>query len=445
MVLVAAACYATAGVARELGPPGSTVPTLAALRSLLGAAILAAVWLVSRRTGDRGAPLRSVPVGAWILAAAGMALFAVAYFTGMRLTGIATGTVVALASAPLITGALEAVLWRRAPSARWFLATVVAIAGISLLVFAGGRATVDPLGVGAAVAAGLGYATFAMSARRIMDRGVRADAAMSVVFGLAGAMLLPGLLADDPSWVATAGGVALVAWLGAVTVAGGYWLYSTGLRSVAPSNATMLTLAEPVLASIFAAALLDQHPSAAGWLGIGTVVGALSLAARGEPRAATIVSLASRPDLWDTAAHWSVEQWRKEFPDDTVDTYLGQYRAATEGGSGVLEVWAALARDGALAGIATLVDDDELPGATEPGPWLAAVFVAPESRGAGVGGALVAHVVDRARALGHADLFLYTSDQQEWYRRRGWIPLRDSSVNGVAVTVMRLAVVSVSP
>ncbi|NBP51290.1 MAG: EamA family transporter, partial [Actinobacteria bacterium] len=43
MVLVAAACYATAGVARELGPASSTVPTLAVLRSLLGAAILGTV------------------------------------------------------------------------------------------------------------------------------------------------------------------------------------------------------------------------------------------------------------------------------------------------------------------------------------------------------------------------------------------------------------------
>lgn len=446
LVLVAAVCYATAGVARELGPSASSIPTLAALRSLVGAALLAGIWLVARRTGGRGAPLRSVPLGLWPLASLGMALFAVAYFAGMRLTGIATGTVVALASAPLITGALEALLWRRAPSPRWLAATVVAIAGISLLVFAGGGATVDAWGVGAAVAAGLGYATFAMSARRIMDRGVRADAAMAAVFGLAGAMLLPGMATDDPSWVATAGGAALVGWLGAVTVAAGYWLYSTGLRSLAPSDATMLTLAEPVLASIFAAVLLSQRPSTTGWLGIATVVGALAVATRSEPRQGpAIVPLASRPDLWELAARWSVEQWRHEFPSDTVDTYLRQYRAAAQGTDGVLEVWAALSRNGSLAGIATLVDDDELPGASEPGPWLAAVYVAPESRRAGLGGALVDHVIARARSLGHDQLFLYTSDRQEWYRRRGWSAVRDSAVNGRAVTVMRLSVPVVSP
>jgi DME family drug/metabolite transporter len=446
MVLVAAACYATAGVARELGPGDSTVPTLAALRSLLGAALLAAVALAARRTGKRGAPLRSVPIGSWALAALGMALFAVGYFTGMRLTGIATGTVVALASAPLITGALEAVLWRRAPSGRWLAATAAAIAGISLLVFAGGGAEVDPLGVAAAVAAGLGYATFAMAARRIMDRGVRADAAMAVVFGLAGIILLPGLAADDPSWVATPGGAALVAWLGTVTVALAYWLYSTGLRSVAPSDATMLTLAEPVLATVFAVILLDQRPSAAGWLGIAVVVGALVLASRGGSRESlTIVPLASRPDLWGRAAQWSVEQWRHEFPSDTVDTYLSQYRAAADGADGVLEVWAALSPDGGLVGVATLVDDDELPDAIEPGPWLAAVYVEPTARGTGIGSALVSHVASRAGALGHEHLFLYTADRRDWYERRGWLAIRESAVRGTAVTVMRLSGDPVSP
>jgi len=446
MVLVAAACYATAGVARELGPPASTVPTLAALRSLVGAALLAALWLVGRRRGSAGAPLRSVPVRLWAVAAAGMALFAVGYFTGMRLTGIATGTVVALASAPLITGALEALLWRRVPSSRWLAATAAAIAGISLLVFAGGGAEADPLGVAAAVAAGLGYATFAMAARRIMDRGVRADAAMAVVFGLAGLALLPGMAADDPSWVATPGGAALVAWLGAVTVALAYWLYSTGLRSVAPSDATMLTLAEPVLATIFALVLLDQRPGAAGWIGIAVVVGALVVASRGGSRQSpAIVPLASRPDLWGQAAQWSVEQWRHEFPSDTVDTYLSQYRAAAVGAAGVLEVWAALSPDGGLVGIATLVDDDELPDAIEPGPWLAAVYVEPAARGSGVGSALVSHVASRARVLGHEHLYLYTADRRDWYERRGWLALRESSVRSTAVTVMRLPAGPLNP
>lgn len=446
MVLVAAACYATAGVARELGPADSTVPTLAALRSLLGAAILAAVALIARRAGKRGASLCSVPIGAWLLASLGMALFAVGYFNGMRLTGIATGTVVALASAPLITGALEALLWRRLPSTRWLAATVVAISGISLLVFAGGGAHANPLGVSAAVAAGLGYATFAMSARRIMDRGVRADSAMAVVFGLAGLILLPGAAADDASWVTTPGGVALVGWLGVVTVALAYWLYSTGLRSVAPSDATMLTLAEPVLATLFAVVLLDQRPAAAGWIGIVVVVAALAVAARGgSDPATTIVSLTSRPDLWNEAARWSVEQWRHEFPSDSIDTYLNQYQAAADGDAGTLEVWAAVSPSGALVGVATLVDDDELPDATEAGPWLAAVYVAPEARGAGVGDALVSHVASRARTLGHRELFLYTADRQEWYERRGWRAVRESTVNRTAVTVMRLSDDPINP
>lgn len=445
LVLLAAVCYGTSGVARELGPANSTVPTLASLRSIVGAALLAIVWLIARRTGGRGAPLRVVPAREWFLAALGMALFAVAYFMGMRLTGIATGTVVALASAPMITGAMETLLWGRAPSLRWLVATVVAIAGISLLVFGGGGVAVNALGVGVAVVAGLGYAVFAMSARRILDRGVRNDGAMTVVFGLAGLMLLPGILMDDASWVASLRGVAVVGWLGAVTVAAGYWLYSSGLRVIPPSDATMLTLAEPVVASVLAAVLLGQHPTVLEWLGIAIVVIALAVAARHEPSGALdIVPLSSRPDLWTTAARWSVQQWRHEFPTDTIDTYLRQYREVADGTDRVLQVWAALSRDGSLVGVATLVDDDELPDALEPGPWLAALYVAPGARRAGVGSALVSHVVQHAASLGHDEVFLYTTDQQNWYERRGWVAVRDSQVNGVAVSVMRLTVGAIS-
>jgi GNAT superfamily N-acetyltransferase len=88
--------------------------------------------------------------------------------------------------------------------------------------------------------------------------------------------------------------------------------------------------------------------------------------------------------------------------------------------------------------MATLVDDDELPHATEPGPWLAAVLTLPEHRSLGIASALIHRIIQRAHDLGHANLYLYTSDQQEWYAKKGWIPARETELNGIAHTVMRL-------
>ena len=91
-----------------------------------------------------------------------------------------------------------------------------------------------------------------------------------------------------------------------------------------------------------------------------------------------------------------------------------------------------------LLGVATLVHDDELPDAPEPGPWLAAVFVTPDARKFGVGSALVAHVVNRARELGYLKIYLYTEHQEKWYASTGWLKIRDIIFLGLHHTVMQL-------
>lgn len=149
-----------------------------------------------------------------------------------------------------------------------------------------------------------------------------------------------------------------------------------------------------------------------------------------------IVALADHPSLWQQAAEWSFDAWRHEFPRDTAQTYLDQYALAANPGDRLVEVYAALDPADRLLGLTTLVDDDELPGVIEPGPWIAAVWVHPSSRTIGVGGALVRHATLRAQSLGVGDLFLYTEDQQAWYERKGWQRVREASLNGLPVTVM---------
>ena len=151
-----------------------------------------------------------------------------------------------------------------------------------------------------------------------------------------------------------------------------------------------------------------------------------------------VVALTEHPLHWQTAAEWSFEAWQHEFPSDTVQTYLDQYALARSKPEQLLEVFAAVTDNDQLLGVATLVHDDELPGAPEPGPWLAAVFVTPDARKFGVGSALVAHVVNRACELGYTKLFLYTEHAQSWYETKGWIKIRDTIFLGLHHTVMQL-------
>lgn len=158
-----------------------------------------------------------------------------------------------------------------------------------------------------------------------------------------------------------------------------------------------------------------------------------------------IVALAHERRHWREAARVSYESWRHEFPDDTEVTYLDQYAHAADPGDRLVEVYAALSDDDQLLALATLVDDDELPGVTEPGPWLAAVWVRPSARRRGIGSAIVAHVTARATELGLALLFLYTEDRADWYESMGWRRIREASVNGLTVTVMSIEPDSFEP
>lgn len=56
-------------------------------------------------------------------------------------------------------------------------------------------------------------------------------------------------------------------------------------------------------------------------------------------------------------------------------------------------------------------------------PWLAALYVHPAARSAGVGGALIEALVATARGLGIGRLYLHTETAAEYYRNKGWRPL----------------------
>lgn len=275
LVLFSGVCFATTGTAQALGPDSASSLGIAAVRLIVGAITLVVFsWVMTRNVDEL--PHRRVPRTQWWIAGGGMALYGATFFAAVRSTGVAIGTVVALGSAPILTGVLAYVFRRAAPTHRWILSTAGAIVGITLIVLTGSSATVDIFGIVLALGAGLGYAIFALASKDIMSSGVRAEFAMSRVF-LTGALLMsPVLLFTDNSWLFSRGGITVALWLGVVTVAIGYVAYSTGLRSLLASEATTLTLIEPVVATLLGALILVERPSQLAWVGVVIVLLSLS-------------------------------------------------------------------------------------------------------------------------------------------------------------------------
>lgn len=275
-VLLAALCFGTTGTAQAVGPGASPV-AVGAARIVFGGLLLALV--------ARGLRVRLPRVGAPLIGmAVAVAVYQLSFFAAIRLTGVAVGTVVAIGTGPAAAGALGRLVNGERLSARWAQATALAAAGVVLLAGDGGAA-VDPTGVALAVTSGVGYASYTVLSKRMLDAGEAPEGVMAAGFGGAGLLLLPVLVAAGPGFLATTGGLAMAVYLAAVPTALAYVLFSRGLRRLSSGETATLTLAEPLTASVLGVVALGEHPSAAGGAGALLVLaGLLVLAAPSRRR-----------------------------------------------------------------------------------------------------------------------------------------------------------------
>lgn len=91
----------------------------------------------------------------------------------------------------------------------------------------------------------------------------------------------------------------------------------------------------------------------------------------------------------------------------------------------------------APAGSVSLVEVDA-PEFADRAPWLASLWVRPESRGRGIGGALVDAAVHLAGAHGWSRLHLFTPAHGDWYAARGWQRLERRLLAGVPVEILTI-------
>jgi drug/metabolite transporter, DME family len=115
------------------------------------------------------------------LSAASMAAYQPFFFTGVKMTGVAVGIVVAIGNAPVLAGLLSLLARKEYPEKRWYLATLLAISGCALLFSPGGDIRLAPLGIFFSLCAGLAYAAYAVTSKELLDRHP-VDTVVAVVF-----------------------------------------------------------------------------------------------------------------------------------------------------------------------------------------------------------------------------------------------------------------------
>ena len=131
----------------------------------------------------------------------------------------------------------------------------------------------------------------------------------------------------------------------------------------------------------------------------------------------TIEYLADRPEFIPTAAHWLHKEWGHLRPNETVADRAERLERAC-GHREIPTTFVAIDGDHPV-GCASLIEHDML---TRPelSPWLAGVFVPSEYRSRGIGAVLVKRVIQEARSLGIARIYLYTPSSGGLYLKLGW-------------------------
>ncbi|EMY33912.1 hypothetical protein D477_012315, partial [Arthrobacter crystallopoietes BAB-32] len=128
-ILATSFLWGTTGTAATFAPGAGPLAIGAAALGIGG--LLQAVIAIPELRRTRGL-LRANP-GLVAAGALAVAIYPLAFYSSMHLGGVAVGTVVSLASAPLASGILERVIERRQLSRWWLLAAFLGIAGSALL------------------------------------------------------------------------------------------------------------------------------------------------------------------------------------------------------------------------------------------------------------------------------------------------------------------------
>lgn len=277
-VLAAALCFSTTGTAQALAGVDASPVAVGAARIVVGGGILGLVALLRRAPTPPGRVTRGSVGGLVALGAIGVLAYQPLFFLGTRENGVAIGTVVALGSAPIATGIVDAVRLRRAPSPRWMLATAIALAGVVLVSgVTGGSVALAPGGLLASAGAGMSYALYTVCGKALIERGWDSTRVMGTVFGVAAVASLPVLLITGASWLLTPNGLALALWLGLVTTTVAYLLFGWGLARLTAVTVSTLTLAEPLAATLLGLFVLHEQLTPMGAAGLALIAVGLAV------------------------------------------------------------------------------------------------------------------------------------------------------------------------
>lgn len=252
--IAAAMLWGTTGTLQSFLPDAREPLVVGAVRLWIGAAALIAIALSQSAARSAYHRLPKTPL---LIASAAIAAYNMLFFAAVILAGVGIGTAITIGSAPLWVAAYD-ILWRREkPSPQKALGQALAIGGATLLVLSGQSEGVSPFGLALAAAAGLSYATYSLASSAMSGHAPSATIA-SATFSLAALLSTPVFFLLPWHWALGANAWPALLALGLLSTGLAYALYTWSLKSLAPSTAVTIALAEPLTAWVLAVLIVGE-------------------------------------------------------------------------------------------------------------------------------------------------------------------------------------------
>lgn len=213
-----------------------------------------------------------------------LAIYQVCYFAAVGYIGVAFATLITLCTAPVVVS-LASVTFLKEPLTRSIIkALFCALSGTALLIGFPEGAVVQSsllLGVSLSLGSAVGYAIVAMLGRSIATE-CHPIHSTTVSFGVGAIFLFPMAASSCFSVQYTTEIMGLLLYIGLIPTAVAYTLFFLGIRGVKASTASILTMIEPLTATILAWFIFDERLAVSGMAGAILLLLSIVFLYRGE-------------------------------------------------------------------------------------------------------------------------------------------------------------------
>ena len=286
-VIIAAVLWGTTGTAATFAPQVSPLG-IASVTMGVGGLLLA---LVAARPIARHKTELFNNRLLVLAAAVNVAIYPLAFYSSMKLSGVAVGNVISIGLAPIAAALIEWTFDKQPLNRRWLISIAFGITGVVCLATAKPASSFENtatswhnnVGILLGLVAAFTYAMYSWIARRLIDRGIASRAAMGSMFGLGALLLMPVLFVTGAPLLASVNNFSVGLYMAVVPMFIAYLLFGRGLTVVRASLATTITLLEPVVAALLAVMVVGEKLSLTGWFGIGLISACLLIATLRKP------------------------------------------------------------------------------------------------------------------------------------------------------------------